>query len=131
MICQQECEKNMVRETAKQRRESVVTQIALDAYPERLMDALYRASEHDATIKVTKDHKFMVTYIDGWNDNQHIYLTPTVDTHLGMFPLNELIRVLDYKDVEVAEANRKREVRKNAIAKLTDEERVELGIGNY
>lgn len=127
----------MVRETAKQKREREAAEVSsmiaeeLKDYPKQLMNALHRASGFDARIEVNKDHKFVVSYIDEWGDNQHIYLPTTVDTHIGMWPLNELTRVLDRKDEEVAEAKRKAEIRKSAIAKLTDEERAELGIGRY
>lgn len=127
----------MVRETAKQRRDredaEVSAKIAEEkaAYPTRLMEALYRASNHTAEIVVGKNLKFVVSYVDEWGDKQQIFLPTTVESHLEMWALNELTRVLDRKDVEVAEAKRKAEVRRNAIAKLTDEERVELGIGKY
>lgn len=127
----------MVRETAKQRREreeaEVSAKIAEEkaAYPTRLMEALHRASCHTAEIAVGKNLKFVVSYVDEWGDKQEIFLPTTVETHLEMWPLNELTRVLDRKDVEVAEAKRVADLRKNAIAKLTDEEREILGIGRY
>lgn len=131
----------MVRETAKQRRDredaevsaKIAEEIAEEkaAYPTRLMEALYRASNHTTEIVVGKNLKFVVSYADEWGDKQQIFLPTTVESHLEMWALNELTRVLDRKDVEVAEAKRKAEVRRNAIAKLTDEERVELGIGKY
>lgn len=127
----------MVRETAKQRRDreeaEVSAKIAEEkaAYPTRLMEALYRASTHAAEIVVGKNLKFVVSYVDEWGDKQQIFLPTTVESHLDMWPLQELTLVLDRKDEEVAEAKRKAEVRRNAIAKLTDEEQVELGIGRY
>lgn len=127
----------MVRETAKQRREreeaEVSARIAEEkaAYPTRLMEALHRASNHTAEIAVGKNLKFVVSYVDEWGDKQQIFLPTTVDNHLDMWHLNELTRVLDRKDEEVAEAKRVAELRKNAIAKLTDEEREILGVGRY
>ena len=127
----------MVRETAKQRRDredaEVSAKIAEEkaAYPTRLMEALHRASNHTAEIAVSKNLHFVVSYVDEWGDKQEIFLPNSVGSHLDMWPLHELTLVLDRKDEEVAEAKRKAEVRRNAIAKLTDEERVELGIGRY
>lgn len=134
----------MARETAKQRREredienALIVAEEIKNYPAQMMDALHRASNHEGfDISINKDHKFIVKWEDEWKDRTMVYLPLEIDAstpngvYMASFPLNELTRALDRKDELLAEEKRKAEIRKNAIAKLTDEERLELGIGKY
>ena len=96
-------------------------------YLPRLMAALERATkEHNYELMV-KDGMFVANDRDtrGWNE--HLRLAPNY-SRVDFDNLTSLEWDLQMKDEEKAEAQRRAEVRANALNKLTKEEKELLGL---
>ena len=92
----------------------------------RLMRNLERSSSHGMAI-TAKNGMFIVNYTDSFGDNEFVAFTPTY-TSASDCSMDRLEMVLADRDYDKAEFERKAELRKAALAKLTAEEREELGI---
>lgn len=123
----------MARETKAQRDKRLADEQLLvlaertNTYKFRLMDALYRASKMNLFFKVDDSYQFVVLPNDrDWYVDEYI-MSSEYDVN-SYDNLTGLERFLEHKEYEASEAKRKHELRKNALAKLTKEEREELGL---
>lgn len=132
------------RETAAERREreAVARETerlkaqaeALEAWSGRLMTNLERASKQYWDISVSNG-RFVVISRDAHNDtSEHrFHLTPVGQYNVwggegDWDQMDELERQLDYAEEREREAQRKAAIRQGALAKLSAEERKELGL---
>lgn len=123
----------MARETKAQREErEKAERIAFEEeviamYPERLMSALERACKHGWDLTV-EEGQFVVSYYDSYNDREQVRLPPSMTVYNPFSDIDDLERELQAADDREAEYKRKQAIRQAAYAKLTPEEREELGI---
>lgn len=132
-----------IRETAAARRERVAQeenamyehgmQEALDVWPSRLMTMLERATKFGWAIEV-REGKFIVGHMTAFPVGLVPTGTPAIE---GVWRTRDtgcwcgIVSIeseLDAIDRELEEANRRLELRKAALGKLTKEEREELGV---
>lgn len=123
-------EEVVARETQRLREQEE----ALAAWPERLMKNLERSSKQYWDIAV-QNNRFVVAAKDSWGDldEQRFGLIPTGRFEMwnqdnDWYAMDELERMLDHAEAEQREQERKAAIRQGAIAKLTKEEREELGL---
>jgi hypothetical protein len=110
-------------EVAEYNRQLEAKQAAL--YPQELMDTLERATKTNFQIEV-KDGNFVVTDRDDrWFAPRVIALNYGSRTH---WELSSLMADVSIKEDKQREQERKLQVRQTALAKLTQEERRELGL---
>ena len=123
----------MARETkaereARERAERLAYEEEVIAmYPERLMSALERACKHGWDLSV-EEGQFVVSYYDSYNDREQVKLPLVMLEYNPFSPIDDLESVLYSADEREAEYKRKQALRQSAIAKLTPEEREELGL---
>ena len=95
------------------------------SYPKRLMAMLERATKFNYELTV-RDSKFMLTDRDDRSEPAiELGISYSTDSQQE---LDELDWRVDLKEREALEAERKRLLRENALRKLTQEERLELGL---
>ena len=122
----------MARETKTQRLErKQAERAAYEAemaatYPQRLMDTLERATAENFEIYV-RDKKFHVSNIDDRDDRFELTLNFGYDQE-NEDALNNLDWVIGIKESERHEANRKYQLKQQALGKLSKEEREVLGL---
>lgn len=121
----------MARETKAQREARLELEaaqrleVAKATYVERMMAVLRRASKQNFELDVAESMRFLVTDRDGRED--YFYVSPAWDESADM-ELVELEQSVAWKEERAAEAERQYNLRKNALAKLTDEERRALSL---
>jgi len=122
---------DMARETKAQREARLELEaaqrleVAKATYVERMMAVLRRATKQNFELEVSETMHFRVTDRDGRED--YFYVSPDWDTSADM-ALEELEQSVEWKEERAAEAERQYNLRKNALAKLTDEERKALSL---
>jgi hypothetical protein len=121
----------MARETKAQRevREAAEKaqrlEVAKATYVERMMAVLRRATKQNFELEVSETMRFLATDRDGRED--YFYVSPVWDESADM-ELEELEQSVEWKEEAAAEAERLRNLRQTALAKLTDEERRALSV---
>lgn len=132
------------KETAKERREREAVEReterlkaqaeALEAWPARLMANLERSTKQSWSIYV-HNGRFRVDARGSWGDTEDIRFGLTPVGHYNIWggegdwdSMESLERLLDNAEEAEREAQRKHAIRQGAIAKLTAEERKELGL---
>ena len=120
----------MAKETKAQRlereqalREAIQSEMEA-TYPQRLMDLLERVSKLNAYRLTVENGLFMVeerNSADYWSFS--LAYSPIVND-----AIDNLLWDVERKEAEVREAERRANLRRSALAKLTDEERKELGL---
>ena len=121
----------MARETKAQREARLEAErlervaVAKATYVERMVAVLRRASKQNFELDVSESMRFLVTDRDGRED--YFYVSPAWDESADM-ELVELEQSVEWKEERAAEAERQYNLRKNALAKLTDEERKALNV---
>ena len=132
------------KETAKERREREAVEReterlkaqaeALEAWPSRLMANLERATKQSWSIYVSNG-RFVVDARSSWGDTEEKRFGLTPVGHYNTWggegdwdSMEELERLLNDAEEAEREAQRKYAIRQGAIAKLTPEERKELGL---
>ena len=121
----------MARETKAQREARLELEaaqrleVAKATYVERMMAVLRRASKQNFELDVSESMRFLVTDRDGRED--YFYVSPAWDESADM-ELEELEQSVEWKEEAAADAERLRNLRKNALAKLSEEERTALGV---
>ncbi len=95
-----------------------------EAYPERLMKVLERASNVGYEIKV-KDSMFLVS---DYNSYLNVVKLTSTYSEQNTESLNELEYIITVEETRKAEAKRKSELKTTALSKLTREERDVLGL---
>ena len=121
----------MARETKAQRevREAAEKaqrlEVAKATYVERMMAVLRRATKQNFELEVSETMHFRVTDRDGRED--YFYVSPAWDESADM-ELVELEQSVEWKEEAAEDAERLRNLRKNALAKLSEEERTALGV---
>ena len=94
------------------------------SYPKRLMAMLERATKFDYELTV-RDSKFMLVDRDDRSTSAiELGISYSIDSQQE---LDDLDWRVDLKERQALEAERKRLLRENALRKLTQEERLELG----
>jgi hypothetical protein len=121
----------MARETKAQREARELketmerTTVAKSTYVFRMMAVLARATKQNFEMAVYTD-KFVLVDRDAPRDAT-LYVSP-VWTDVADFDLYELEMAVEWKEEAAAEAERLRNLRQTALAKLTDEERKALSL---
>jgi len=116
----------MARETKAQREARLEAErlervaVAKATYVERMMAVLRRATKQNFELEVLETMRFLVTNRDSRED--YFYVSPSWSEQADM-DLNELEWSVESKEEAAAEAERRANVRANALAKLTSEER--------
>lgn len=95
-------------------------------YTERMMDVLQRASKENFELEV-RDGKFRVEDRDDRRFGGTFYL-PSAWDRMADVDLFQLEQAVEFKKEARAEREQKAQVRASALAKLTAEEREELGL---
>ncbi len=123
-------EEAVARETQRLREQEE----ALAAWPARLMKNLERAARQSWDTFVSQG-RFVVHARNSWGDTdeQRFGLTPVGRFEMwnqdnDWYAMDELERLLDAAEEAEREEQRRYMVRQGALAKLTDEERKELGL---
>jgi hypothetical protein len=93
-------------------------------YPTFLMTTLERATNMNYEIEV-RNGEFLVVDRD---DHENRFVLSLQYTEKSHSTLTEMDWTLESKENEARERERKRQIRKNALAKLTAEERAELNL---
>lgn len=120
-------ETKVEREAREQAERHAQEQEAMAIYPINLMLALERACKHGWDLAV-ENGKFVVGFYDDYNDRCTLELPPTMTVYDSWSPLDRLESELHSADLREAEYARKAALRQSAIAKLSKEEREELGL---
>lgn len=127
---QKRAEEVVARETQRLREQEE----ALATWPKRLMTNLERASKQSWDISVVKE-RFVIAYTDIWGDPEELRFGMTPQGRFDQwnstddwYAMDELERLLNLAEEAERELQRKAAVRQGALAKLTDEERKELGL---
>ena len=121
----------MARETKAQREVRELkekmerTTLAKSTYVDRMMAVLARATKQNFEMAVYSD-KFVLVDRDDRRDAT-FYVSP-VWTDVADYDLSELEMAVEFKEERAAEAERLRNLRQTALAKLTDEERRALSL---
>lgn len=117
----------MSRETKEQSiaHEAVENVVRLTTYPDRLMSMLRRATQANYELGVSVDHTF--TLVDRDDRYNKFKLAVQFDENSDL-SLQELDWTLEVKEKQAREQERQRQIRQNALAKLTDEERKFLNL---
>jgi hypothetical protein len=123
----------MARKTAAERNaEFAVAQAAAKAqreleFPGLVWNLLLRAQKVDAKVQVAAAEEFTVTLVDMYNN--------TVECDIGLAPnesnemhYDQLLWEVNRLEALYEEQNRRESLRRSAVAKLTKEEREELGL---
>jgi hypothetical protein len=100
--------------------------VAKATYTERMMAVLERAAKENFELEV-RDGKFRVEDRDDRRFSGTFYLPPAWDT-MADVDLFQLEMAVELKEEARAEREQKAQVRATALAKLTAEEREELGL---
>lgn len=95
-------------------------------YTERMMAVLQRAGKENFELEV-RDGKFRVEDRDDRRFGGTFYLPPAWD-RMADVDLFQLEQAVEFKEEARAEREQKAQVRATALAKLTAEEREELGL---
>jgi hypothetical protein len=116
----------MARETKAQREARLELErqerlaVAKATYVERMMSVLRRATKQNFELTVSLSDSFLVSDRD--DNSSYFYVSPAWSEQADM-NLNELEWSVESKEERAAEAERRANVRANALAKLTAEER--------
>jgi hypothetical protein len=114
----------MARKTKAEQAQRVA--VAKATYTERMMAVLERAAKENFELEV-RDGKFRVEDRDDRRFSGTFYLPPAWDT-MADVDLFQLEQAVELKEEARAELDQKAQVRATALAKLTAEEREELGL---
>ena len=100
-------------------------EVAKATYVERMMAVLRRATKQNFELEVSETMHFRVTDRDGRED--YFYVSPDWDKSADM-ALEELEQSVEFKEEAATEAERLRNLRQTALAKLTEAERRALSL---
>lgn len=121
----------MARETKEQRRlreaeeTSARAEARKAAYPEYLLATLRRATRLNYELAVSAQHTFLLFDRDDPDNEFELSHGYSESSHAALY---ELDWTLETKEKETREQQRRAEVRKNALNKLTEEERELLNV---
>lgn len=120
----------MARETKEQKAARAAKELEerlekeKEEYPTLLMATLERATKMNYELEV-RNGEFLVVDRD---DRDNRFVLTVQFSFVSRVALNEMDWTLDAKEREAREQERRLQVRKNALAKLTAEERAELNL---